>query len=169
MMNLRKSKILFLFFLLFLSYACSVSTFHVAKQDKNRTELNVTPDRILLECAKLSQENDYFMFLIYILDEQNTVISTAQGNNLDKESCYERIEEIGKILEKGKEIYIAGMGDLNEPRKKEPYSYTFPKKGTYNSNGRTLQFMAIANEKGQCYSAYHGSDKPCPRDPFPIK
>ena len=155
------------FFVLLIS--CASSHFRINKQAYNKTELSLTPDRVLLECEKLSDENDYYMFFIYVLDEENSVTSIIQWNNLDKESCYERIEEIGKILEKGKEIYIAGMGDLNEPRKKEPYSYTFPKKGTYNSNGRTLQFMAIANEKGQCYSAYYGSDKPCPRDPFPIK
>ncbi|OFZ27998.1 MAG: hypothetical protein A2381_02750 [Bdellovibrionales bacterium RIFOXYB1_FULL_37_110] len=61
------------------------------------------------------------------------------------------------------------MGNLNNPRKKENVTFTFPHHGTFHGNDRMLQFMVIANEHGDCDSAYRGDSKPCPRGEFPIK
>ena len=92
----------------------------------------------------------------------------VQGNTLDNKTCDRRIKRISEILSKGKNIYIAGTGDLNKPRQKGK-AYIFPQKGTFDNNGRVLGFAAIANELGACYDAYSGEEKPCPRNPFPLK
>jgi hypothetical protein len=106
--------------------------------------------------------------MIHVLDDNKTVLSILQGNRLDKESCFERIQKIGKILKGGRRIYIGGMGSIDEARKVDEFTYTFPKWGTFRGNGRVLQFGVIVNEHGACYSAYEREEKPCPRDEFPI-
>lgn len=107
---------------------------------------------------------------MHVLDEQKTVVTVLQGNNLDKQSCAERIKKIGHILHNGTQIYIAGISyGIDKPRKVEEWKYTFPGLGTYSGNGRVIQFFAIANEKGNCYDAYYGDRKPCPHgSEYPI-
>ncbi len=166
-MTLRKNKLLGLIILLISS--CSTSSFKVSNRSDRRTELLITPDRIILSCPKISDEKDIHLFMIPILDESNKVILVIQGNNIGQDDCDDRLKIIGNILKRGKKIYIAGMGYLDDPIKKVSDPYTFPEHGTFYDHGKSLQFMAIANEKGDCYSAYHGEDKPCPREPFPIE
>ncbi len=139
-------------------------------QDGLKTELEVTPDRVHLICEHASENREIpYGFIISVLDDESTVLSVAQMNTLSKKDCSERLEKIGRILKDGKRIYIAGIGNINEPREAEEWRYTFPKFGTFNTNGRVLQFFAIANEHGACFDAYHGDRKPCPhREEFPI-
>lgn len=149
--------------------ACATSSYQLGRSDRNRQELLVTPDRVVTTCTRESSDGEVFYgFMIHVLDDKKTVLSILQGNRLDKESCLERIQIIGKILNGGNRIYVGGMGSINEPRKVEEFTYTFPKWGTFHSNGRVLQFAVIANEHGACYSAYEREEKPCPRDEFPI-
>lgn len=157
--------------LFFLMSGCTTSTYRLIKQDKNAAELKVTPDRVLMECEFQPDHDtkDAYGFLMYILDEENTVISVVQPNVLDKKSCLRRIQKIGKILKTGKLIYVGGMGDLTKPKSKEDNKYTFPHIGTFNGNGKNLHFIVIANEKGLCYDAYSGDEEPCPREPFSLK
>jgi hypothetical protein len=47
--------------------------------------------------------------------------------------------------------------------------YFFPGKRKFPSHGRSLGFIAIANDLGRCFDAYAGFDeKPCPPEPFPF-
>lgn len=157
--------------ILFLINGCSSVGFKVISQENHVTELSVAPSRILLECEYQS-DNDtkgLYGFLIHTLDEENTVLTIVQNNTLDKEGCYERLKKIGKILKTGKSIYIGGMGEIREPRVKEERQYSFPGIGTFHDNGRSLQFIVIANELGACYDAYEGDKKPCPREPFSLR
>lgn len=167
MLNLRKNSLWLAFLFLHLQ-ACTTSSFRISNSTKNRVELHVTADRIIMECGDVSDENDLYMFLIYILDETNTVITVSQGNTMDKEPCDDRIRNISKILNNGRSIYIAGVGDLRDKRSQTTTKYMFPKHGTFYGNSRDLQFTVISNEKGQCYSAHMGMRKPCPDSPFPI-
>jgi hypothetical protein len=161
----------FLFIFLFFISGCSTSSFFLLKQDENAAEFKVTPDRILLECEYQfdNDTKDSYGFLMHVLDDENTVITVAQMNILDSESCLKRIQKIKKILSTGKIIYVGGMGYLTEPRRREEKQYTFPHIGTFHGNGRTLQFIVIANEQGLCYDAYSGEKKPCPAEPFSLK
>lgn len=167
MQNLKRGNF-FCFFVIFL-LGCATSSYRIGNQDFNRVELCVTPDRVLLECEWIhdSDRKNVYGFMIHVLDEENTVLNVIQGNVLDKGSCFERIKKIGKILKEGKNIYIAGMGDLNDPRVKEENTYIFPQ-GIFYSNGRVLQFISITNEYGSCFDAYDGDREPCPGGGFPI-
>ncbi len=158
------------FVLLLPLMGCATSTYRVLNSGEYGTELSVSPDRVLLECEILHDADEPGLagFMIHVLDEENTVLSLVQGGALDEKSCERRIKRISEILRKGNRIYIAGTGDLNDPGKKGK-AYAFPKKGTFDRNGRVLGFVAIANEQGACYDAYSGEEKPCPRDPFPLK
>lgn len=149
---------------------CATSTYRVLNSGEYGTELNVSPNRVLLECERLldADEPGLSGFMMHVLDEEDTVLTLVQGNTLDNKTCDRRIKKMSEILNNGKNIYIAGTGDLNKPRKNGK-SYVFPQKGTFNKNGRVLGFAAIANEHGACYDAYSGEEKPCPRDPFPLK
>ncbi len=174
MPNLIKNKTFPLVLILF--SGCTTSSFKVANQTRMRAELLVTPDRILLQCEdlqdpaeKLANDEGRYGFMIHVLDDENTILTLSQGNILGKKQCFEHVDKIGKILRNGQQIYIGGMGDLTDPRKKEEDHHTFPGKGVFYSNSRALQFIVIKNEKDECYSAHHGSDRPCPADPFPIE
>lgn len=156
-----------IFIIMILFCGCSSSFYKVTNADEYRAELNVTPDRVLLKCEKISDENEFYLFFMYVLDDENTVLAVMQGNNLGIEDCEERISFIGKMKKNGKVIRIGGMNDINKLReidKKDPY--VFPGLGTYYSNGRVLQFMAVMNDKGTCFDAYHGDEKPCPKQGF---
>lgn len=149
---------------------CATSKYRVLNSGEYGTELNVSPDRVLLECERLHDADEPGLsgFMMHILDEEDTVLTLVQGNTLDNKTCDRRIKKMNAILKNGKNIYIAGTGDLNKPRTKGK-AYAFPRKGTFHNNGRVLGFAAIANEDGACYDAYSGEEKPCPRDPFPLK
>ena len=165
----RSSSFYFLTFFIFIG--CATSSYRILNQDDQSTELTVSPDRIVLECEWLYDADikGRYGFMIHVLDEENTVLTVNQGNTLNKEDCDRRIKIISKILREGKNIYIAGIGNLNEPRVKGKRTYSFPQKGIFYDNERTLQFVAIANEYGSCYDAYSGEEKPCPREPFPTQ
>ncbi|OFZ19448.1 MAG: hypothetical protein A2Z20_05290 [Bdellovibrionales bacterium RBG_16_40_8] len=160
-----------LFFTLFFTCGCATSSFDVIKQGDFVVELKVTPDRILLECEPQPSheiENAHG-FLMYILDDKKTVITVAQFNVLDKEECFNGLRKIDKILKTGKVLYVGGMGNMTDSKARNDRKYTFPRLGTFHSNGKSLKFMVIANEHGLCYDAHDGDKGQCPREPFSLK
>ncbi len=156
---------------------CSSPSYKILNQEGSKTELLVSPSRVLLQCEdvqdpeeKPADTHGRFGFSIEVLDEENTVLSVSQGSVIGKKDCDERLAKIGKILKNGKQIYIGAIGNIESPRVREKeWSHVFPGIGIFYSNSRALQFIVIANEKGECYSAYSGTEKPCPRNEFPIK
>ncbi len=165
--SLRANKLLML--AIFLS-GCATSSYKIAKRDGGQYELLVTPDRVSMECENLQTDDIVsYGFTLFVLDEKKTVLPVVQTNRIGESNCNERLRKIGKILKTGQRIYVAGIGDLEEPRKLREPSHFFPKHGTFMDNGRHLQFHAIANEKGECFDAYSGSEKPCPQGHFPLK
>ncbi len=155
--------------ILFVAFGCTTSSYRPGRNLGFRQEIWVTPDRVVMSCTRESDDgNVFYGFMIHVLDDQKTVLDILQGNRLDKDSCLERIQKIGKILTSGNRIFIGGMGTITEPRTVSEFTHTFPRWGTYHSNGRILQFAVIANERGACYSAHRRDEKPCPRDEFPI-
>jgi hypothetical protein len=94
----------------------------------------------------------------------------VQTNTLDKNSCDVRVRKIARILDNSSEIYLVGIGNFREPKKTGLLrKQTFPLLGTFEDNGRSLQFIAIKNERNQCYGAFSAEEKPCPPEPFPLK
>lgn len=168
MQHLKLNNLIY-FVVLISMTGCTISSYRVTKQWKLKTELHVTPDRILLECAHVTDEIELtHMFLIHILDEKNTVIDVVQGNNTSKKGCDLRMRGVQKVLDTGHDIYIGAIGDPFESVVIDSKNYTFPQYGTFRGNGRVLQFHVIANENGKCFGAYYYDEKPCPRDEFPI-
>lgn len=171
----RSSKIVILSFVALL-FSCSTSYYRVTDRSKFRAEIEVTPDRILLECEDIIDHENAgdpegnFGFMIHVLDDEDTVLTLIQEPVIGRKDCFERQEDIAKILRNGKCIYIGGHGTLDDPRVigKRIYS-SFPKKGIFRSNGRSLQLSVIKNENGRCYSAENGTDEPCMPAEFPIK
>ncbi len=163
--------------LLFLSVVflvgCASSSYKVDIQTEGRTQLLVSSDRVILECDYLTgytgDIKEAHLFLMHVLDESKTVLTVSQGNILGKEDCFRRINKIGKIMKSGYKIFIGGMGNLDKPRETQQRSYSFPGLGQFPENGRALQFMTVWNDKGGCYNAYSGDQKPCPSDEFPIE
>lgn len=150
---------------------CATSSFKVLNQEKSSVEVLVTPDRVILECEQVETDDRGTVagFMMHVVDEENTSFTFVQTNTLDKESCVRRVKKIERILKNGKQIYLVGIGDFREPRKSGLRKHTFPRFGVVEDNGRALQFIAIKNERNQCFGAFSAEEKPCPPDPFPTK
>ena len=170
-MKLSKVSKLSLLLFLFGNFGCTTSSFKILKSVDSANEISVTPDRVLLECESLDRDDGEVSdgFMIHILDDNKRVLNITQTNALDPESCNTRLKKIGTILKSGKKIYIAAMGTLKQSDETRDFKYFFPKFGTFTNTGRSLQFIAISNEHGTCYSAYSEDLKPCPPAPFPLK
>ena len=172
MTNLIKNLFLASSALFFLN-ACATSHFKVTKRAKGKMEFSISPDRILLHCIDMDTDTEtkMFMFMIHALNEDNQVIDFIQGNFFDEKYCKYRNQKMEKILRNGKKIYLAAFGDL-EPSPRlvsDPFFYTFPGYGTFQTNGTQLSFVALANEKGDCFGAHSAEDEPCLGDSFPIQ
>lgn len=161
----------FIFYLLFLG--CATSSYQIRNQSGGLVEIAVSPDRVQLECEFItgySGDLDRpYGFMIHVLDEENTVMTISQGHVLEKEVCMNGYYAIEKILKSGNTIFIGGFGELIQPREKNEPKYLFPGLGKYPDNGHHLQYLVLWNDKGQCYDAYMGNEKPCPRGEFPLR
>lgn len=172
MASLKVNSLLFSFTVLLVG--CVSSSYKIDSQAEGRTQLLVARNRVNLECFEIPKDEyegdikEAHLFSINVLDENKTVLTVSQGNILGKEDCFRRINKIGKILKSGNKIFIGGMGNLDKPGETSDRRYSFPGLGQFPENGRNLQFMVIWNEKGMCYNAYSGEQKPCPADEFPI-
>jgi hypothetical protein len=175
MLGSRRSKSIATLISATLLTACTSSAFRVIDMDRYRTELQVTPDRILLECEDIKDHENAgdpegnFGFMVHVLDDENTVVNLIQEPVTTRKYCFERLKEIDQVIKNGKIIYIGAHGSLDEPRVKEMRSYSFDKKGPFFGNGRSLQLSVIKNEHGQCYSAMSAASEPCMPPEFPIK
>lgn len=148
-----------------LTTACATSMFQVDGSDKSGAQLSMTPDRILLECEPL--ENGQAGFMIHVLTDQNTVATLTQSNSLAATSCRHRILKIGTIIKRASTVFLAGIGDYSKINKTSDAEYRFSN-GTFTESGRDLTFMYVWNNRGECFSAFDGEEKPCPRDGFPF-
>ncbi len=173
MKNSLKNKLLIPFFLLIQS-SCSSAQYKIHQQLYERTGIIISSDRIILECedqyAGGGDFKDTFAFLIYFLDEEKTVSTAFQSTIMDQSECSQKLKLAESILRKSKQVYIAGIMDLNEPRVIDQKTYHFPKFGDYHGNGRSMQWNVLKGEDGTCVTAYDGDGKPCPWDPiFPAE
>lgn len=127
MASLKVSSLLFLNFVLM---GCVSSSYKIDSQAEGRTQLLVTPNRVNLECYRLTDYagdiKEAHLFSINVLDESKTVLTVSQGNILGKEDCFRRINKIGKILKSGNKIFIGGMGDLDKSNEVPERRYSFP-------------------------------------------
>ncbi len=150
---------------------CATSSFKVLNQEKSSVEVLVTPDRVILECERVETDDRGVVagFMMHVVDEEKTSFTFVQTNTLDKESCHRRFKKIERILRTGTQIYLVGIGDFRAPRKIGLRKHIFPRFGAIEDNGRSLQFIAIMNERKQCFGAFSAEEQPCPPEPFPTK
>lgn len=159
---------------LFIFAGCTTTTFNIKKEADGVTELLVTPDRVLLQCEELDEEPDSgaYGFMVHILDEKNTVVTSALNIRPDKKTCECYIYTLSHILKNGYRILIGSRGSISvhsRTNDEERFHYTFSGHGTFSSNGRSLDFDFMANEKGQCYGPAYGDNESCPQFPFSLK
>ncbi len=170
----NKTVLILIFILQSCAYAKISKTdsyYKVLKIDKTRTrsEIEVTPDRIITICEKVNDEiPDLRGFYFLVLDDKNTVISIIRGNTIDKTVCDREIVKINKIIKNSKTIYFGGMHDALDVDIEEGSEHYFKNLGKFKTNGRVLQWAFIANEKGECFPAHTVDKKTCPPDNFPI-
>jgi hypothetical protein len=162
-----------LFFVSLICAGCSTSSFKIYKETKGLTEILVTPDRVVLHCEELDEDPDIgaYGFMIHMLDEENTVTTAALNIRPDLKNCENHIRKIKRILQKSERVTIGSHHQLSkQPRTLEDahFRYYFPGHGTFSSNGRALDLIAIWNEKEDCYNVHLQDDKSCPPFPLPI-
>ena len=168
MVYLQKNKYLTIFSLILLLQGCATSRYSASKPGALGTDIKVSPDRVITECEFITDyegdRKDPYGFMIHILDLQKTVLTVSNGVVLEKEDCLERQMAVDKIIRNAHIVTVRGRGDAEAPIVKEEFAHTFKKHGTYFGNGRSLNYLAIWNDKGQCYDAFYGPAKPCPRE-----
>lgn len=150
---------------------CATSSYKIINQKNMATEIEATPDRIIMECERVETDDRGVVagFMIHVINDKNKSITIVQTNALDIESCETRFKKIDKIIKNGKKIYLAGIGDVEEPHPIQLYEHNFPHHGIIQDSGGSLQFIAIQNELKQCFGAFSAEEKPCPPEPFPLK
>ncbi len=165
MISLQKNKIITCMLMLSLLGCVTSSKYHANKPNSLGTDIEVSPDRIIAECEFITDyEGDYpdpHGFMIHILDNEKTVLTVSNGTVLAKKDCFERLKISEKIIKNSNKVFVRGRGDAETPIKIESITYFFPKHGTFHDNGRSLNFLGIWNDRGQCYSAFNGTGDFC--------
>jgi len=165
---MRNSKSnLFLTTFLFIFQACTTKPIHEVKMKGGAlgiVEIFTTPDRVLPYCEEIDTSPGRYGFMVLILDEENTV-GGGSGMMSSLKGCKVWQEAVDKILKKGKKIRLVGTGRYDEPRVKGRFTYTFPKLGTFHSNGRSFGLTAITNEHQDCFGMF---SRKCSGGDYPL-
>jgi len=165
MKNSSKNRIALLFFS-FALCSCSSSQYKIHQRLYDRTGILISSDRVILECedqyAGGGDFKDTFAFMLYFLDEEKTVSTAFESMVLPQSECTQKLKLAESILKKSKQVYIAGIMDLKEPRIIDQKTYHFPKFGDFHGNGRSMQWNVLKGEDGTCVTAYDGDGTPCP-------
>lgn len=165
MASLQKNKHSILLSFFFLLNGCVTSRYSAGKANALGTDIKVSPDRIITECEFITDydgdRKSPYGFMIHLLDLQNTVLTVSNGIVLEKEDCLERQTAADKIIKNAELVTVRGRGNAEAPIVKEEFKHTFKKHGTYFGNGRSLNFLAIWNEKRNCHSIINGENDPC--------
>lgn len=146
-----------IFIITFLFCACSSpspsSSYKIITDKDLGADVIATPDRFLPYCEKVIKDDDTiaYGFMIFFLDEQKTV-GGAAGMLTSEKACLKWKSGAQKILDTGELITLRGFGNIEEPRTMDEFTYTFEKHGTYYSNGRSMDFFSIRNNRGTCFS-----------------
>ena len=166
MISLQKNKYLSMFLLVMFLQGCVTSHYQASKPNALGTDIAVTPDRVITECEFIDNYtgdySDPYGFMIHILDNENTVLTASSGTVLEKKDCLRWQVAADKIIRNAKTVTVRGRGDAEDPIVKKEFKYAFERHGTYFGNGRSLNYLAIWNDKGQCFDVFN-RDNPCPK------
>jgi len=166
-MKLLQNKIyVILLFFISLINSCSTleqPTFRELKEenDKYGTVLSTRSELIVLECEDLSHPENFYGFMIHTLGPSKEYFTFTQGNTLDKGSCFKRIKKMTSMMKGSKQIQLVGYGN-GLPTEKSNRKINFVGIGEFSDSGIGYKFMALKNDRGECYDAYEGMTLPCP-------
>ena len=168
MISLQKINLAISLVILNLLGCVSSSHYHAHKSNSAGTDIEVSADRMIIECEFITDyEGDYpepHGFMIHILDSNKTVLTVSGGTVLAKKDCFERLKISEKIIRNGNIIFVRARGDAEAPVNMGDQIYAFPRHGKFHDNGRSLNFLGIWNDQGQCYSAFDEPDDFCTQD-----
>jgi hypothetical protein len=150
------------------------SSFFIVKRELDGlVEIVVTPDRLLSECVDAEQVPDEgrFIFWIYMLDEENTVLTSFHIIKPSKKECEIIRRGANRVLKNAERVYIGNRGSIaSDPRvENRKFAHTFPGHGTFYDNGRSLTLEVMTNDKGECFNPFASKNEPCLEYPFPIE
>lgn len=172
MRNLKRSEIVSLTFLIIIC-GCSTPGSFKLKQSLSggAYELRTSSDRVVTECERVEKDDGTVLYALsaQVLDDKKRVISLTHFLLLGEKDCNKYRERVAKILKNGKEIYLAGRGDLTDIDKTTEFKHDFPGHGVFKGSDTVLDFFAIANENGDCFSPLNEPYKRCLSYPFPLK
>jgi hypothetical protein len=166
MINLQGNKYLSKYLFVLLLQGCATSHYHAGKPTALGTDIVITPDRVITQCEFIDNYtgdySDPYGFMIHILDNENTVLTASSGTVLEKKDCLRWQTAADNIIRNGKTVTVRGRGNAEDPISMEKFKHTFEKHGTFFGNGRSLNYLAIWNDKGQCFDVFN-RDNPCPK------
>ena len=157
MANLKNKIILILSFSLL--FSCQSKKVFEIKTQNNGGGLSdlqtviVNSNRIIHECYFLNAESEnkwrhqYFM---YILDDQNRVVSVMNPTNQGDEECLDHLKKVEKILKKSEKVKMCLRDELIKDNSSLEL-HDFGKLGKHADFYDTLYFDSICNAK-ECFS-----------------
>lgn len=156
--------------LLLVTTSCSTSSFQM-KQKGGAYEFRTSPDRVISECERVEKDDGTVLYALsaQILDDRKRVISMTHFLLLLEKTCNRSRNRVLDILKRGRQIYLAGRGSLEGLDKPDNFKHEFPHHGIFNGSDAVMDFFAIANEKGDCFSPLQGPGEKCIRYPFPLE
>jgi hypothetical protein len=161
MASLQRNKIV-LAVLFFTLLGCVTSRYHAGKEKPLGTDIEVTPDRIILECEFITDyegdRSNPYGFMIHVLDNEKTVLTVSSALVLEKKDCFDWFKQSEKIVSNGQSILVRGRGNAHAPVEMGKWTHNFPKHGTFYGNGRALNFLGIRNDRGQCLNPLASDD-----------
>ncbi len=172
MRHLQKNN--FLTLVLILSGCITQPTFKITshkfepkKVDPMHTII-VNSNRVIQECYYMNAEtpeNWRHHYFIYILKNDNTVLTLTQGSDIDAESCNIQLKKINKILEKENFVRICARGNYEkDPNITDSKFYDFKSLGQHKTSTEQMDLDIICNSKN-CFSNNGVYTNTCPGFP----
>ena len=151
---------------------CATSTYKIHYHDDSLVGLVVSVDRLVMECEDVQDPEDRidpdgrYGFMIHVLEDEGTKITFAQGNVIDRDWCFARLQAFEEMKKKYKIFFLAGMGEFNKTKEKIKQKTTVFPNGTKNDEWywRGMSFNFIKSPDNFCITSYSGNKKPCPED-----
>lgn len=165
-----KSKLFIFAFVVINLVGCISSTVKTKKQG-GAYEFISSRERIITQCERVEKDDGEvaYGFFVHLLTNEKKVISLWYPLLMTEDGCIKSEKKAHRIIKHGKSIYLAGRGDLEGIDKTNEYKYEFPGKGVFPGSRSFMEFFAIANEKGDCFSPLNEPEKKCLSYPFPLK
>lgn len=129
----------------------NLKTFHSKADDLHVIEVN--SDRIRQKCLFFNAEaenNWRHQYLMYVLNDKNEALEIMQPTNQDKDTCYNQIREIKKILQSELRVKLCIRDELKKQSsgsENQVNPIQFGILGTHDVVYQTLTLDSVCNSK----------------------